>query len=339
MPNLKLIHEKELFLEKRRQKNYAKATLKNNRRSLEKFFLYLNDRGITDITAVTTSHLLDYHQYLNQLEINTDGRRYSANTVNEILHTVKQFFRYLKREVKVLFDPAEGLPELRRSERFPRCVMSKREAELLLSLPDISKPMGFCDRTIMEILYSTGIRRQELLNLKVGDVDLSGGFVWVHQGKGKKDRVVPVGKTAVKYVQEYLEKVRPKLDRGKGRKELFLNPYGYALGETRFYQMLKEYVKQSKINKPISCHTFRHTCATEMLRNGASLRYVQEMLGHSNMQTTQIYTRLVPTDLKKAHQKAHPGEREKNKEAPMFNPDISHDRHQPVFFRIKKGNK
>ena len=162
------------------------------------------------------------------------------------------------------------------------------------------------------MLYSTGIRRQELLNLKLEDIDYEKGFLRVNRGKGDKDRVVPLGSITCKYLENYIKLVRIDLARIKGSEYLFLTLAGTSMEETSLRKRLHKYTKKAKINKTITPHVFRHTCATHLIQQKANIRCVQGILGHKSLDTTQKYTQITITDLKEAHQKCHPREREKN---------------------------
>jgi len=207
----------------------------------------------------------------------------------------------------------------------------------LLQQPDLGTPAGFRDRTLMELLYSTGLRGREVCRLRIYDLDLEDRTLCVIRGKGRKDRVVPMGKVAVDYLREYLEKVRPLLARrcgvdgrrptveeetmADGHTAVFLSASGTAMRTGLLWRIMRRYSQrlgQENLGRRITPHTLRHSCATEMLKGGASIRHVQEMLGHSRITTTQIYTRVVPMDLKKAHQKTAPSQRRRKVEIPVF---------------------
>jgi len=167
------------------------------------------------------------------------------------------------------------------------------------------------DRAIIEVFYSTGIRRNELINLEISDVDYHEGFVRINSGKGNKDRVVPIGKIACRYIENYVKGVRPMLVKDPRDNHLFLTINGTKISENRVWQLVKTYSRKTKIKKNITTHTFRHTCATLMLKNKANIRHIQELLGHSSLDSTQVYTSVTITDLKEVHSKCHPREKDK----------------------------
>jgi integrase/recombinase XerD len=182
-------------------------------------------------------------------------------------------------------------------------------------LPDVREPMGLRDRAILEVLYSTGMRRKELAGLKLFDLDAERGTIMIRQGKGKKDRMVPVGERALAWVGKYLADARPRLvqepddlsavPRQAGG-TLFLTNLGEAFSPNRLTQMAREYVDAANLGKKGACHLFRHTCATLMLENGADVRFIQELLGHAELSTTQIYTQVSIRKLKEIHTATHP---------------------------------
>lgn len=203
------------------------------------------------------------------------------------------------------------LPRL--GKRPPRHMLSAKEAECILSAPDVECPLGRCNRAILEVLYSTGIRRMECVTLKVYDVDLENHTVFVHQGKGKKDRMIPIGERAVLWLSKYLHDVRPSLATEPDSHHLFLTPAGENLAPEYLTELVRRYVVLSGIGKEGACHLFRHTMATLMLEGGADVRNVQAMLGHNQISTTEIYTHVSIRKLKEVHERTHPARVERMK--------------------------
>jgi len=190
-------------------------------------------------------------------------------------------------------------------------VPTAKEIKRLLSVPDTSTVLGYRDRTIMEVFYSTGMRLMEVVNLKCTDVDLDHAILIVRQGKGKKDRVVPVGKVAAKYLETYLQGIRPELLQGKeDTNHVFLTVNGGQFSDRALAQRIERHVARVKLSAKVTPHVFRHACATHMIRNRANVRHVQEMLGHAKLDTTQKYLQLTITDLKEAHARCHPREKD-----------------------------
>jgi integrase/recombinase XerD len=186
------------------------------------------------------------------------------------------------------------------------CARSAREAELVLSQPDVTEVMGLRDRAILETLYSTGIRRMELVNLRVQNLDTERGTLLVRQGKGKKDRMIPIGERALVWIEKYLSDARPQLVCGRDEGVLFLNRLGETIAVDRLTTTVRGYIEQARIGKAGSCHLFRHTMATLMLENGADIRFIQAMLGHVCLSTTELYTQVSIKKLKEIHTLTHP---------------------------------
>jgi integrase/recombinase XerD len=280
------------------------------------------ERGKEDPRDVTLQDLLDFHSALRQRKRKLTGEPISANYCNTHLYALRGYYRFLFETGRILVDPCSELPRLRGRRALPKGVLSPSQAMKLLQQPNVLTLFGFRDRVILELLYSTGLRGLEVCRLSIYDVDLDDGTVTVRNGKGGKDRVVPLGKVAAHYVREYLTNVRPRmlarLPSPGAADRLFFSQMRRPLHPQMIYYMVRK--NRTKASLPIttSTHSLRHTCATEMLRGGASVRHVQEMLGHSKITTTQIYTRVVPTDLKKVHAKTAPSERVKKIEAPTF---------------------
>jgi integrase/recombinase XerD len=292
------------FVQHLREVNLAPATIRLHEANLHRFLEYLDEVGVSDIRAVTRATLWTY-------ATTTMARPWAPQTKVWKLATVRRFFRLLKRRDRILVDPSPVLPRIKVPDSLPRVVMTRDEVNLVLAQPELRTRTGFRDRAILETFYSTAIRLSELRQLTIYDIDLADGMLRVNQGKGRKDRIVPLGKVAGKFVAEYLKRVRPRLAKEeRPERALFLSYTGRPLTGGTIGYLVRLYARRATVAKRVTCHTFRHTCATEMLRNGSSIRYVQELLGHADISTTQIYTRLLPLDLVKAHARAHPRERQ-----------------------------
>ena len=245
------------------------------------------------------------------------GRFYTVSTRNKILCCIQMFCTWLVNHDYLARDPSKRLETLRSPQRLPKDVLSEKEVFQLLDSIDTTTTRGFRNRVLLELLYGTGIRRSELQNLKVSHVDLEGGYLFVEQGKGKKDRVVPLGNGLCKLLREYLLFVRPKLCTREDNVHL-LTSYqkkGALYGAT-VIKIVKDCAKNSFLKKNVYPHLLRHCCATHMIRRGAPLRHIQELLGHSSVVSTQQYTHLTIIDLKKAHAQYHPREQMKIRENP-----------------------
>lgn len=277
-------------------------TIRAHRGNLRRFLGYLADRELTDVRAVTRDHVWQYATMLLP-------RALAPHTKALRLTTIRLFFRFLRRRRRILIDPSVVLPRMKEADRLPRAVMTREEANLVLAQPELWTPDGFRDRTMLELLYATGVRASELLTIAVADVDLADGLLRVNQGKGGKDRIVPLGKVAGKFVAEYLRAVRPRLARARGEGPLFVVGPGKRLAYNTLARRIRIYAARAGVKTRVTAHVFRHTCATEMLRGGSSIRHVQEMLGHANVTTTQVYARVLPLDLVAMHARCHPLER------------------------------
>jgi integrase/recombinase XerD len=275
---------------------------------LDLFAEWASERGLASPSEVTLGILEQYQRFLF-LHRKADGEPLSIATQLQRLVVLRGFFRFLVRERYLGANPAADLVLPRDSRRLPRDVLSAEEVERLLAVPDCSQPLGLRDRTILELFYATGVRRSELVRLCLYDVDFSRGTVFVREGKGRKDRVVPAGERTLAWLTKYLREVRPRLACGRDRGELFLNETGAALSADRVGAMVRRCLEHAGLHKRGSCHLLRHTMATLMLEGGADVRYVQEMLGHSNLETTAIYTRVTIAKLKQVHDATHPGAR------------------------------
>jgi integrase/recombinase XerD len=201
------------------------------------------------------------------------------------------------------------LPRL--EKRLPRYVLTASEAEQVINQTDSGDPLGIRDRAILETFYSTGMRRMELINLSLYDLDVERGTIMVRQGKGKKDRMIPIGERAIAWIEKYLSEVRPMLLVKPQDERLFLTNQGEEFTANRLTQMVRNYVKAAETGKSGACHLFRHTMATLMLENGADIRFIQEMLGHVEISTTQIYTQVSIRKLKEIHTATHPAKLER----------------------------
>ena len=195
-------------------------------------------------------------------------------------------------------------PRLRAS--MPIKALSVTEIEAILAAPDIADPLGLRDRAFLELFYSTGIRRTEMARLKVGDLNRDKRILWIRQGKGRKDRVVPVGARALHWLGLYLEKTRPLLQTPASGQALFLSGYGERLTGGYVGNWVRRVIDAAAIGRTGSCHLFRHSCATHMLENGADIRFIQQLLGHARLDTTQIYTDVSIVQLREVHARTHP---------------------------------
>ncbi len=299
------------FIEHMKVRNYAKATLTGYTRYLRQFLDYLRAIDITDLKQVTRDTLTDYQVKLIGFR-DEGGKGYTIATVSIKIRAIKRFFEYLESSNQILINPAEHIKEPKKETRLPRAVLTEDEARKILDQPNLSTITGIRDRTVLEVFYSTGIRLAELMNITVYDCDLQGGMLRV-KGKFSKDRVVPLGKHAVKFLKEYITRVRPRHTKNnKAVRNIFVNQTGQPLASQTIQQQIRNYAKKAGIKKHVTPHVFRHTFATQLVKNGADIRAVQKMLGHSHLSVTHIYTRVAGVDVKKTHRASHPREKDKS---------------------------
>jgi len=258
-------------------------------------------------TQITPASLESYQRYLFQYK-KKDGHPLAVASQHSRLAPLRVWFRWLTQRKYISQDPAADMELPRIGYKLPN-VMNKDEAERVLSQPKIELPLGIRDRAMLEILYSSGLRRMELLHLKLYDVDQKHGLITVREGKGKRDRVVPIGERALTWLDMYLNTLRPEIVRQPDNGIVFLTSNGVPFTPNHLSWLARQYVKSAGIGKGGACHIFRHTMATLMLEGGADIRYIQAMLGHVRLDTTQIYTHVSIRTLKQVHTTTHPGAR------------------------------
>jgi integrase/recombinase XerD len=286
--------------------HYAPDTLRTGGNALKLFAAWAAERGITRANEVTRPILERYQCYVFHYHT-PQGQALGLRGQIARLSPLRGFFRYLVRHNLILYNPAADLELPRRDKRLPRQVLTIAEVERVLTSVDLNEPMGLRDRALLETLYSTGMRRQELANLTVADLDRERGVVLIRRGKMKKDRMVPIGERALLWITKYLDEVRPKLVAEPDEGYVFLANYGEPVSPKRLSQIAHDAIARAEIGKQGGCHLFRHTAATLMLEGGADIRYIQQLLGHANLETTQIYTQVSIGKLKEVHTRTHPG--------------------------------
>lgn len=279
------------------ERGLSENTLQSYHRDLNKYALFLkNNYQLEKWDTVTRSHVLQFLYELN------DQNKSSA-TISRALSSIRLFHQFLIRENYTTTDASLHIDSPKKERKLPK-ILSTEEVDKLLSLPQ-DGPFGQRNKAMLEVLYATGLRVSELLSLKLTDLHLTMGFVRC-VGKGQKERIVPLGKMAQKAVEIYLNQGRQALLKRKQNEYLFLNHHGAAMTRQGFWKVLKTIALQAEIKKEITPHTLRHSFATHLLENGADLRAVQEMLGHADISTTQIYTHVTKTRLKDIYQSYHP---------------------------------
>ncbi|MCH6259314.1 site-specific tyrosine recombinase XerC [Puniceicoccaceae bacterium K14] len=299
-------HLRDMHLEYLTVRNYSLTTVRNRESYLNRFILWTEERSLSRPEQVTKQILDRYQRWLYNYRDAKTGKKLSFRSQHARLLPLRAFFKWLCQRDLLPANPAADLDLPKLEKRLPRHVLNAKEAELVLGQADTLTAMGLRDRAMMEVLYSTGIRRMEIANLKLYDIDAERRLVFVRLGKGKKDRMVPIGERALAWTNKYLEESRPSLSCSKSDGALFLTNLGEAFTANRLTQMVREYVNAADIGKSGSCHLFRHACATHMLENGADTRMIQALLGHARLETTQIYTHLSIKQLQQVHEATHP---------------------------------
>ncbi|PTG08851.1 site-specific tyrosine recombinase XerD [Staphylococcus chromogenes] len=279
------------------EKGLSENTIAAYRRDLNHYLNYLAAQKISNLDFIDRQIVQQWFGVLHD-----EGR--STKSIARFTSTIRSFHQFALREKYAAKDPTV-LIETPKYERKLPDILSIDEIDLLLTTPETSKNNGYRDRTMLELLYATGIRVSELINIEVEDVNLLMGFVKVF-GKGNKERIIPLGETVIELLKTYIENVRPQLLKKQVTHTLFLNMQGKPLTRQGIWKIIKQTGAKAGIQKRLTPHTLRHSFATHLLENGADLRAVQEMLGHSDISTTQLYTHVSKTQIRKMYQQYHP---------------------------------
>jgi integrase/recombinase XerD len=288
------------YLEWMQTHHFSERTVRQRRVYLGYFLVWCEARSLKRPVDVTRPILERYQRHLYHAR-KADGAPLSFVSQTGRVTVVRGFFRWLVRENALLANPAADLVMPRPEKRLPRAILSPLEADTVMNQPNAGDAIGLRDRAMLETLYSTGMRRSELLSLKIDDVDIERCTVMIRLGKGRKDRLIPIGERAVAWIDKYLRDARPTLAMGRDEGILFLTELGESMIPEYVTHRMRRYVEAAEVGKKGACHIFRHTMATAMLENGADVRYVQEMLGHVSLSTTQIYTRVSIKKLQQIH--------------------------------------
>lgn len=285
-----------------RLRNYSQATLKLYGDQLQRFGEWLPDELVQNVRRITKDDVDSYQRYVRTEPI-------SGGTQGLRLQAVKRLFDHLTATGELLVHPAEHIVAVRIKDRLPRSILSVKQVGQLLAAPDTATPIGVRDRALLETMYGTAIRVGELEEVFVLDVNLTEQILHIRKGKGDKERFVPLGQEATDWIKRYLDEVRPALIKHRPyERVLFLVKTGRPLKQTQIREILRKYKRRCNLRKPISPHGLRHACATHLLQAGADIRAIQQLLGHSKLDSTTIYTCVMPVDVKAVHQAYHPGE-------------------------------
>ena len=279
------------------ERGLGKSTIESYGRDLAQFAEFAARKGLSKPIDIDEDVLLAFQDTLIK-------KRYAPSTRLRKTSALRSFLKFLCAEGEIKSVPEEAIGAIRRPRRLPKS-LDVDEVSRLLSAPDLSDPLGVRDRAMLETLYASGLRVSELVGIKAADVDLRMGFVRC-VGKGEKERVVPLGEIAVHCIAAYLERSRPALTRGKRSEFLFLSRLGGPMTRVAFWKIIKKHSVNAGINRSITPHMLRHSFATHLLERGADLRSLQEMLGHSSIATTQVYTHVSSDHLRQIHKENHP---------------------------------
>lgn len=281
------------------ERGLSANTVTSYKRDIEKYLTFLTEKKITQLDEVSRFEILDFLQTLRQ-----SGA--ADNSIIRMVSSLRKFHQYLKRESIVSDDPMQLIDTPKKAPTLPKAI-SPQAVEQLLEAPDTTTPLGVRDRTILELMYATGLRISELVNLKLSDMHLTMGFIQT-MGKGEKERIIPLGEIASQWLDHYLDGARVYLqDQSVETSEyVFLNSRGKGLSRQGVWKKVKQLALEAGIDQNVTPHTLRHSFATHLLENGADLRMVQELLGHADISTTQIYTHITKTRLKQVYSDYHP---------------------------------
>lgn len=300
-----LFFQMRAFLGYLRERAYSENTVLLRERVLIYFIQWCDERGLEHPQQITRAILERYQRHLF-LYRKADGQALTVGSQMDRVLAIRQWFGWLSRGNKILYNPAADLEFPRQERRLPKHIFSTAEAEKVLAQPDLEKATGLRDRALLETLYSTGMRRMEVAALRWSDIDYQRGTVMIRQGKGKKDRMVPIGARALAWIEKYLDEARPQLVTKEDPGVLFVTRLGGGFSTNSLSHLVHGYIDAAQISKSGGCHLFRHTMATLMLENGADVRFIQAMLGHEHLGSTQIYTKVAIQALKKIHTATHP---------------------------------
>ena len=277
------------------EKHSSENTVASYVRDVTQFKVYLKECGV-DLKRAKTEHVQDY-----VLMMKSKGK--SAASVTRCLASLKSFYAYMISAGNVKTNPAKGVAAAKVERKYPQ-ILTNKEVELFLEQPQCVDAKGYRDHAMLELLYATGIRVSELISLDVSDLNLSAGFIRC-ESKGK-ERIIPLYSTAIRALQDYVKEIRPQLIAGEEEEALFVNMSGERMSRQGFWKIIKYYKEKAQIEKEITPHTLRHSFAVHLLENGADIHAIQEMMGHADISSTQIYTHVVKKQLKDIYHKAHP---------------------------------
>lgn len=291
---LKYVDDFAIFMDNTKHKSLN--TVQSYKRDVSQYINYLNSNGITDIYKTNQKTVKRYLETLIE-----QGR--ASSTVSRTLASLRAFYTFVAQNKNSMKDPTKNLEAPHVEKKLPK-ILSTREVDRLLEQPNDKEPKGIRDKAMLELLYATGIRVSELITLNIYDVNIQAGFIKCHSEK--KERYIPIGNIAKSALKKYITNSRPIMISDEDNDTLFLNCNGSALSRQGFWKIVKQYSKQAEISEDITPHTIRHSFAAHLLENGADLKSIQEMLGHSDISSTQVYSHLVKSKIKDVYERSHP---------------------------------
>jgi integrase/recombinase XerD len=296
---------RDAYLDSLAARNYSEGTIEGRRDALKVFLIWAQERELTQAGQITRPILEAYQRWLWRYT-KANGKRLGWSTQRSRLGTLKDWFRWMTKQDVLMHNPASEVELPRMEKRLPDAALTLRQMAALLAVPNVADPLGLRDRAMLELFYSTGLRRMELCRLEVPDFNAERRTLHVRKGKGKKDRMVPVGEQAVAWVEKYLVAVRPRLCLDTRTPAMFLTGYGGPFNADVLSRQVSAMMERAGLSGKGSCHMLRHTCATHMLEGGADIRYIQQLLGHKKLETTAIYTQVDIRQLQDVHRRCHP---------------------------------
>jgi integrase/recombinase XerD len=288
-----------------RVRDYSEHTVKNRQVHIGFFLAWCAERGLAEPTEVTRPVLERYQRYLFHYR-KKNGEPLSFRSQHTRLVPLRVWFKWMTRQNFILHNPASEIELPRLGHRLPKHVLTASEVERVMMQPNLADPFGLRDRAILEMLYSTGMRRLEIINLKLYDLDTERGTILIRLGKGKKDRFVPIGERAIAWLDKYIREARPQIAIEPDDGTVFLTAQGEPFSRDHLTWAVRQHVVAANLGKVGACHLFRHTMATLMHEGGADIRFIQAILGHEDLKTTQIYTQVAIRTLKQIHAATHP---------------------------------
>lgn len=294
------------YLEHITVRHFSGETVALRRRLLRPFLAWAAERGVTEGRQVTAAIAQRYQRWMFYQYKTKAGQPLSSRGQRGRLIALRSFFRWAVQQGHLVANPAADIEMPRQDHRLPRSILSRGEVAAILAQPNVTTSKGIRDRAMLEVFYSTAMRRMELAGLALDDIERERGLILIRGGKGAKDRYVPIGATALRWLDRYIFDVRPTLSTEPDDGTVFLNVGGEYFGKSGMGFELRRYIEAAGIGKRGSCHLLRHACATHLLEAGCDVRFVQELLGHAQLSTTAIYTHVAITALKKVHGLFHP---------------------------------